>query len=557
MPRILQPLLLPQLVEARRSQELKDADMDFLDRTSSFPTRNSSVSELSLPATPTFSLRGHSRYASSISSVDAASPTLKGNAPGSSSPENLEDSYVGKRSLPDVKEESLERDEEYDMLDDRDQLEIHHHLERCTTVLTRRSVVSASTFDNEFKYDLADGFVSENESPCEPMVKRRRAGDSALASVATRLGTRFPSFARRWKGRKISTGLVLNEVGAVEPVRTKSSRASSLTSSIGKSYSGRDAAAAAATSPVDVTFEVHEESPCPVIVDPEPTEVSKQVAINDERHPTTPLLPPLMIPDSPNPLRGSPLQSPLQSPTVAESPEASCTLTTPVENKGPAPVIGLPSPPLSTRPSLSSLQRHRAGSLVPANEIPGIQLAEPEDVWSSRLGHANFDIHPEPYMPEAFDAESYEQIRANWERARCNYLKHLARIGEHWGITSKTYRLTTEKWAEIDARWKTNHDRTLAVAGEQGALNLSFRQRHAEPPMVVMKLPSLSDPHSHGKFPKLGDGDIVGPMIKATKPPLSKPPRRSRRATVFQFLHDVGLSSSLWLGRGSAKERVR
>lgn len=100
--------------------------MELLDRMSSFPTRNSSVSELSLPVTPTFSLRGHSRYASSISSVDAASPTLKGNAQCSSSPENLEDSYVGKRSLPDVKEESLERDEEdYDMLEDRDPLDIH------------------------------------------------------------------------------------------------------------------------------------------------------------------------------------------------------------------------------------------------------------------------------------------------------------------------------------------------------------------------------------------------------------------------------------------------
>lgn len=405
-----------------------------------------------------------------------------------------------------------------------------------------------------FEYDLADGFISENESPCEPMAKRRRAGDSALASVATRLGTRFPSFARRWKGCKISTGLVVNEVGALEPVRTKSSRASSLASSIGKTYSGRDAPAA--TSPVDVTFEERVETPCPAVVEPEPVEVSNEGAV-DERHPTTPLLPPLMIPDSPNPARDSQLQSPLQSPTVAESPEASCTLTAPVEVKGPAPVASLPSPPLSTRPSISSLQRHRAGSLVPANEIPGIQLAEPEDVWSSRLGHANFDIHPEPYMPEVFDAESCEQIRANWERARCNYLKHLARTGEHYGITSKTYRLTTEKWVEIDARWKSNHDRTLTLAGEQGAVNLSFRQRHAEPPMVVMKLPSLTDPHSDGKFPKLGDGDIVGPMVQVTNPARSKRPRRSRRATVAQFLQDVGFSSSLWLGRRSAKERVR
>lgn len=99
--------------------------MELLDRSSAFQTRNSSVSELSLPATPTFSMRGHSRYASSISSIDAASPTLKGNPQCSPTPENLEDSYVGKRSLPDVKEESLERDEDYDMLEDRDQWDVH------------------------------------------------------------------------------------------------------------------------------------------------------------------------------------------------------------------------------------------------------------------------------------------------------------------------------------------------------------------------------------------------------------------------------------------------
>lgn len=407
-----------------------------------------------------------------------------------------------------------------------------------------------------FEYDLADGFISESESPCEPMAKRRRAGDSALASVTTRFGTRFPSFARRWKGRKTSTGLLANEVGAIEPVRAKSSRTSSLTS-LGKSYSGRDAPVT--TSPVDLAFEEREDSPCPAVVNPEPAEAIDDDAVGDGRQATTPLLPPLMIPDSPNGVEESQIQSPLQSPTVAESPDTSCMLPAPIEIKGSVSVVaGLPSPPLSTRPSISSLQqRHRTGSLVPANEIPGIQLAEPEDVWSSRLGHANFDIHPEPYMPEVFNAETYEQIRANWERARCNYLKHLARTGEHYGITSKTYRLTTEKWAEIDAHWKTNHDRTLSLAEEQGFLNLSFRRRHADPPMAVMKLPLLTDPHSDGKFPKLGDGDIVGPMVQEVTKAARSQRRRSRRDTVTQFLRDVGFSSSLWLGRRAAKERVR
>jgi hypothetical protein len=119
MPRILEPLLLPRIVQARQSLEQSDADIDGVDLSVSFPTRNSSFSELSLPVTPTFSLRGHSRYASSISSVDAVSPTLRTPASSASPPDALEDSYMGKSSLPDVKEEPHERDESFEILADR------------------------------------------------------------------------------------------------------------------------------------------------------------------------------------------------------------------------------------------------------------------------------------------------------------------------------------------------------------------------------------------------------------------------------------------------------
>lgn len=118
MPRILQPLLLPQLVEARRSQEQREVDTDLFDLAASVHTRASSISSLPSPVTPTFSLRSQSRYASSMSSFDPASPVLKSSPSASSPIDNLEDSYHGKRSLPDVKEEPLERDEDYDMVDD-------------------------------------------------------------------------------------------------------------------------------------------------------------------------------------------------------------------------------------------------------------------------------------------------------------------------------------------------------------------------------------------------------------------------------------------------------
>ena len=588
MPKILQPLLLPQLVEARRSQELRDVDLDPMSPSASSHTRNSSVSDLSVPVTPTFSLRGHSRYASSISSLDTVSPISKG-SPSCAAPADhlVDDTYLGKRSLPDVKEESLERDEDHDMLDDRDPwdprageadcwgssaLDVPR---RCPTpagshllmtggeiaaqdhrTLRSLGATRLSLFVGPaFEYDLADGFIGESDCAGAPRLKRRRAGDSPLASVATRLGTRFPSFARRWRGRKISNGSSLDPAAqAIAPVRAKSSRASSLTSSLGRSFTGRDASALA--SPVDAGgLEVRNERPWPVTSTVDAM-VEDEERHHDERQVTTPLLPPLMIPDSSDVGPEAQLQSPLQSPTVADFPDGSPGVYVAAELYGSPPDTGLPSPPLSTRPSISSLRRHRAGSLVPSSEIPGIRLADQDDEWSARLGHANFDIHPEPYRPDVFDTEACEQMRANWELARCNYLKHLARTGEHYGITSMTYRLTQEKWTEVDALWKARHEETVSRAEENGALAWSFRQRqHSVEPPTVMKLPSFNDPRSEGKFPKLGDGDIVGPMVQITHPPRS-PPTRGRRATLVRFLRDVAFPSGRWLGRRASKERT-
>ena len=126
MPRILQPLLLPQLVERRRSQEQRDSDADLFEFAASVHTRTSS-SDLSSPVTPTFSMRSQSRYASSMSSFDPASPVLKSSPSASSPIDNLEDSYHGKRSLPDVKEEPFERDGDHDMTDSWDPIQGELH----------------------------------------------------------------------------------------------------------------------------------------------------------------------------------------------------------------------------------------------------------------------------------------------------------------------------------------------------------------------------------------------------------------------------------------------
>jgi hypothetical protein len=114
----LKPLLLPQLVKERRKREsILDSEMDI--SSSSFYSQTSSASELPSPVTPTFSNRGHLRYTSSASSIES---TFQNPATESPSSPTFASSKTGKRSLPDVQEEPQERDEDFDMFDDVNEL---------------------------------------------------------------------------------------------------------------------------------------------------------------------------------------------------------------------------------------------------------------------------------------------------------------------------------------------------------------------------------------------------------------------------------------------------
>jgi hypothetical protein len=153
-----------------------------------------------------------------------------------------------------------------------------------------------------------------------------------------------------------------------------------------------------------------------------------------------------------------------------------------------------------------------------------LHIAESTDEWSIKLGHANFTIEPAPYLPEVCDSETCRILVVDWETARQQYFKHRARVIEHYGVGSKTYKLTEEKWSSIDAEWKKNNAITSAQA--------SIDSTDASPitpaePAPLTNMPTLSDPHCDGKFPKLGDLDIVGPMEVAPPPSrtsLSSPP---------------------------------
>lgn len=69
-------------------------------------SQSSTSSDMPSPVTPTFSVRGHSRYPSSTSS-SASSPVLHDPMDGFGTP---------KRPLTDVKEEPLEREEGFEIV---------------------------------------------------------------------------------------------------------------------------------------------------------------------------------------------------------------------------------------------------------------------------------------------------------------------------------------------------------------------------------------------------------------------------------------------------------
>jgi hypothetical protein len=160
-------------------------------------------------------------------------------------------------------------------------------------------------------------------------------------------------------------------------------------------------------------------------------------------------------------------------------------------------------------------------------------LANPQDKWAMELGHANFTILPEPYVPEVCTAASIEEHLAEWAQARRNYAKHQVRTAEHYGVTSRHYLLTEQKWAEIDAEWKKNHDLAKSHAA---AIGQELAPSSPTEPGPLSKMPTLHDPKSEGKFPKLGDEDIVGPMQQAAAL-LPKTP--SRKRAFFKFLSDL------------------
>ena len=376
--------------------------------------------------------------------------------------------------------------------------------------------------------------------------KRQRSCDNA-SSVSNRLSSRFNSISRRWRNRSGASPQLSVVTHISAPVSRNGSAASSRIMSPALSAISRHESylpPSPTRTNLDDSFHGSDALSIP---DTRPLE-------DDEEAPlaTTPLLPPVF---SETVKKDSPVHSPLQSPSIAPT-------QTPLDGRismdGPA-LASLPSPPLSTKPSLVSIrQRSRANTATAANpigEVPVLQmLDEHDDPWASQLGHADFSIHPEPYLPGVVDLDSYTEFRANWDQARTNYSKHLARTIEHYGSTSRVFRLTEEKWNSTDTIWKS-HNQALSQMlapslSKKAEIDASTSDSYPtdavlDKPITRIIIPDIE--RKSGKFPELGDGDIVGPMEVAppraasmirNSPQLS-PLSPTRKRNLFKFLQDM------------------
>ena len=229
-------------------------------------------------------------------------------------------------------------------------------------------------------YDLDDGGLYDLQSAMDSRAKRQRAGDLSSSGFTSRLGTRFPTLSQKWRNKRAGkTTSIVDSLQDVKPSRSRanSTRASSLMGSEKDSQ-----------SPPTPARSIHDDQADNI--NSPAVDVPSAEAHNEEAEPemkaSTPLLPPIMTNISSH-LQEVPMQSPLQSPTIADQDLPSVAHTPITHTPITSPQLpGLPSPPLSTRPSISSFHRH---PLLPASEIPPHPQGSYNHPRTHKLRHPN------------------------------------------------------------------------------------------------------------------------------------------------------------------------
>lgn len=373
-----------------------------------------------------------------------------------------------------------------------------------------------------------DDSFGDGELPSERSFKRRRSGEYAHNTLTSRLSRRWPSISKHWKDLAPTTSVSSPAVRSAPPTRASSVRVPSLrrslathlesTSSVTPPYTPTDSQPEenVLTRPMALS---RLQGPQDIQIPEPPVDPVDREALS-----STPLLPPMMAGHLGGATDG--LQSPLQSPTIAEPSFASSARGTP--NMTPV-AGGMPTPPLSSRPSMASFHMSRSGlALHPSSDIPPMAISNEPDYWAVKLGHANFHIIPEPYLPRDCNPQSCKLLLDDWQIARREYELVAEHVSENYGPTSQTYKLSEDKWRQIDVQWQTLSElahREAGVVAETTTL-----QQPADV-QLLPKMPLLNDPPS--KFPAIADSDVVGPMVQYAAKIQRRPSRRPAILKLF------------------------
>ncbi|KAK8094278.1 only proline and serine are matching in the corresponding protein [Apiospora hydei] len=481
----LRPLQLPLLVERQKLDDAPPFDLDG-DYIYAASIADVSSPDFPTPVTPPFS------RSSSSSSFDLSTPAT---SEGPSSPTQLsQKAGAGNWVLPDVQEEPLEPQfsDSDSLYNSDDCASDHFDLYNCLCdepcIHQDADLVQSATdiyaSSGNFEYDI--GFLSDSDF--NSTLKSSRISILWLEPAHR---VTIPPLTR-WKSKRkaSATQSPVSDFGfdlrpAFSRTASSTSRSSSLSTT---SRFPRDRTQELGLPPTSTpALSFYESSDSVSLSHSTDAEKRSSVGPEIERQralATTPLLPPYMN-DASTSSTAAP--SPLESPTIVSSPLME-----------PESDLDL-SPSLSAKASYSSFHR-----IVLTAELPHIPAP---DAWSGRLGHANFTIEPQPYKPSELTLDALRQLKDDWDAARVNYTKHLARTGEHYGTTSKTYAMTEEKWAEIDAAWRLELDELADAVLSTGAASALSNYDRA----VLTTLPRMD---AEGKFPDRGDEDIVGPMAR-------------------------------------------
>ncbi|KAI5275179.1 hypothetical protein E4T47_01904 [Aureobasidium subglaciale] len=545
----MRPSMLPKLIVAQTPTAATIGEMtDSPYSTISMHSRNSSgASDNYSPLTQTFSLHEHTRNSSSSSSSLGTTPPKY-----EPSIESL-NNRISRTTLHDLVEDPHEREDEFDLCDDAFEVNCHCGLEKSRSntdmyylseaEMDPRLYQSASALERpSLDYSLADGpseFSSDNEAPLKVFKSRSRqnSGDSPVTGLASRMGSRLSSFSSKRRDRTPTSPptTAVHRLGTKSaPVSRVPSRAPSFhMSSVAKPVlTPLDVEAETTPTPTPTEIAVETSNPLDICA-PRPDEPIDRKALA-----STPLLPvPIQEPEQSD---EDVIQSPLQCPTVVDNAQlARLSMIGPSLSSPVLPEMSMVSPALSAHASTTSLGVMHSSQVMSTPDISSMHIVSPQDKWANKLGHANFSVFPEPYLPATYNIHACRKLFEDWESARRQFMHQAARTSEHYGPTSQVYKYTEKKWAEIDAEWKRNHELVVAKTAANGETPVF--QPLAEPAPLT-DLPALDDPL---KFPRLDGSDIVGPMVKYAK---IKQKSSSKKSAFLKFFNNVRTPSNT-LGR--------